>query len=128
MTSKLHVAVDALGNPLRVRLTGGQVGEMTQGEALVEALPAQFLIADTAYDADRFRSNLSNRGITTVIPNNPTRVIRYPLDTTLYKERHLVECFFNKLKHFRRLATRYDKTAKAYLAFFAIAATMIWLR
>ncbi len=120
--------MDALGNPLRVRLTAGQVGEMTQAEALVDGLPAQIVIGDTAYDADRFRACLAARGTATVIPNNPTRVIRYPIDRALYKERYLVECFFNKVKHFRRLVTRYDKTARAYLAFFAIAATMIWLR
>ena len=128
MTSKLHVAVDGLGNPIRVRLTAGQVGEMTQAEALIEGLPAEVVIADMAYDGDRFRARLAATDILAVIPSHPRRSIPHPIDKALYKERHLVECFFNKVKHFKRLATRYEKTATAYLSIFAIAAIMVWLK
>jgi transposase len=120
--------VDALGNPLRVRLTPGQRHEMTQAEALVDGLPAGWLIADTAFDADGFRRKLSETGTTAVIPSNPSRARAVPCDRALHKERHVVECFFAKLKQFRRVATRYEKTAANFLAMVHLACAMVWLR
>jgi transposase len=120
--------VDALGNPLRTLLTAGQVHEVTQAEALIADLPAQHVIADKGFDSNRFRAHLAERAITAVIPCNPSRAQSIPYDLHLYKERHLVECFIGKLKHFRRVATRYDKTAVAFLAFVSIASMMVWLR
>ncbi len=102
--------------------------ESTQAEALIEQLPAQHLLGDKAFDSDRFRAHLAARNITAVIPSNASRAQAIPHDKHLYKERHLVECFINKLKHFRRVATRYDKTAVSFLAFVAIACFMVWLR
>jgi len=101
---------------------------MTQAEALIAGLPAATLIADTAFDSAHFRAYLAERRVAAVIPTNPTRAHQFPLDRDLYKERHLVECFINKIKQFRRIATRYDKTAAAFLAMVTIAAIMIWLR
>ena len=115
MTSKVHIAVDGLGNPLRFILTGGQVGDVTQAEGLIAGLPGEYLRADTAYDAEHFRARLDAAGMAAVIPSNPSRAQAIPLDAELYKERHLVECFINKIKHFRRIATRYEKTAIAFL-------------
>ena len=120
--------MDALGNPVRIRLTPGQRHEMTQAEALIEGLAAEYVIADTAFDADAFRAWLEAQGITAVIPSNRSRSRSLAYDKHLYKERHLVECFINKLKQFRRIATRYEKTARNFLAMITIAATMIWLR
>jgi transposase len=115
---------------LRVRLSEGQRHDITQAAALVEGLSAEceWLIADTAFDADRFRGTLKAAGIEPVIPSNPSRAGAIPYDRDLYKARHLVECFFNKLKHFRRIATRYEKTAANFLAMITLAATMVWLR
>jgi transposase len=128
LSTKLHVAVDALGNPLRVRLTPGQRHEMTQAEALVEGLAADHVIGGTAFDADAFRARLGERGSTAVIPPHPSRARALAYDRDLYKERHLVECFFSKIKQFRRVATRYEKTARNFLAMIHLACAMVWLR
>jgi transposase len=120
--------VDALGNPLRILLTPGHRHEMTRAAALVDGLPAGWLIADTAYDADGFRRGLAEAGTAPVIPSNPARARVVPHDRDLYKERHVVECFFAKLKQFRRIATRHEKTARNFLAMVHLAAAMIWLR
>ena len=129
LTSKVHIAVDGLGNPLRFILTGGQVGDVTHAEGLIAGLPGEYLLADTAYDADHFRARLDAAGMAAaVIPSNPSRAQAIPLDAELYKERHLVECFINKIKHFRRIATRYEKTAIAYLAMLCLVGAIIWLR
>jgi transposase len=101
---------------------------MTQAEALIDGWPAQSVIADAAFDADAFRARLAANGSAAVIPSNRSRAVPIPHDRELYKERHLVECFINKVKHFRRIATRYEKTAAAFMAMITIAATMIWLR
>ena len=86
------------------------------------------VIADTAYDADRLRTAIAQAGAIAVIPSNPSRAQKLPLDTDLYKERHLIECCFNKLKQFRRVATRYEKTARNYQAVVTLAATILWIR
>jgi putative transposase len=122
------VAVDGLGNPLRLLLAPGQRHESTKAQALVEGFAAQYFIADTAFDSDRFRAYLSEQNSRAVIPSHPSRSKSIKHDTEIYKERHLVECFFNKIKHFRRVATRYDKTELAFLAFVTIASFMVWLR
>lgn len=127
LSTKIHIAVDALGNPVRLLLTAGQVHDSTQAEALIEGFPAKHVIADKAYDADRIRAFLTFRA-DAVIPSTASRTTPIPYDRHVYKERHLVECFFSKIKHFRRVATRYDKTVPSFLAFVAIASFMIWLR
>ena len=101
---------------------------MTQAEALIQGLPASVLIADTAFDADAFRAHLAKHHIQAVIPSNASRAQAIAHDRELYKERHLVECFINKIKHFRRIATRYDKTARAFMSMICIACMMVWLR
>ena len=73
-------------------------------------------MADTAYDSDRLRTAIADKGTVAVIPNNPSRAQKYALDKDLYAQRHLIECCFSKLKHFRRVATRFEKTARTYLA------------
>ena len=93
----------------RFLLTAGQRNDITQAHALVAGLPAEQVIADTAYDADHFRMAIAATGAQAVIPSHSARARKLPLDTALYKERHLVECCLNKLKHFRRVATRYEK-------------------
>jgi len=122
------LAVRGLGCPARFILTAGQRGDAPQAAALLgEDRPAAVL-ADTAYDADHFREAIAKAGAVAVIPNNPSRTKKHPLDLHFYKERHLIECCFSKLKQFRRVATRYEKTARNFLAVVTIAATILWLR
>ena len=105
------MAVRGLGCPVRFTLTAGQKGDAPQAAALIEGLPAEVVMADTAYDADHLRQAIAAKGALAVIPNNPSRALKYPLDRHLYAQRHLVECCFSKLKQFRRVATRFEKTA-----------------
>lgn len=122
------MAVRGLGCPVRFKLTAGQKGDAPQAEALIESLPADVVMADTAYDSDRLRDAIAEKGAVAVIPNNPSRARKYPLDKDLYGLRHLIECCFSKLKQFRRVATRYEKTARNYLAVVTIAAIVLWIR
>lgn len=117
-----------IGGPVALRLTGGHKGDAPQAAALVESRPAQIVLADAAYDADHFREIVAAMKAVAVIPNNPSRSKKHPFDRQLYKERHLVECCISKLKQFRRVATRYEKTARNYLAVVTLAATILWLR
>ena len=94
---------------------------------MVDGFVAGHVIADKAYDTNQFRDFLMIRA-DAVIPSLRSRKEPIPHDRHRYKERHLVECFINKIKHFRRVATRYDKTVASFLAFAAIAAFMVWLR
>lgn len=122
------MAVRGLGCPVRFHLTAGQVGDAPQAMALIENLPAKVVMADTAYDADYLRQAIADKQAIAAIPNNPSRTRKYPLDKQLYAQRHLVECCFSKLKQFRRVATRFEKTARNYLAILTLAATILWLR
>lgn len=128
MSTKIHMAVRGLGCPVRFILTAGQRGDAPQAEPLIEGLPAQVVMADTAYDADHLRQAIADKGAVAVIPNNPSRAKKYSLDKHLYAQRHLVECCFSKLKQFRRVATRFEKTARNYLAVVTLAAIVLWLR
>jgi transposase len=101
---------------------------MTCAMGLVAGLPAGWLIADTAYDADAFRCELAKAGTAAVIPSNPSRARPIAHDRDLYKERHVVECFFAKIKQFRRIATRYEKTRANFLALVHLVCAMLWLR
>jgi transposase len=128
LTTKIHLAVRGLGCPVRFLLTAGQAGDAPQAAALVDGLAAAAVIADTAYDSDAFRDLIAQQGAEPVIPNNPSRATKHPLDPHLYAQRHLIECCFSKLKQFRRVATRFEKTARNYLAVVTLAAIVLWLR
>lgn len=122
------MAVRGLGNPVTFRLIAGHRGDVPQAAPLIAGLPAQVVLADGAYDATHFRSVIAERGATAVIPNTPQRASKSPFDQQLYRERHLVECCFSRLKQFRRVATRFEKAAQNYLAVVTLAATILWLR
>lgn len=122
------MAVRGLGCPVRFHLTAGQIGDAPQAMALIENLPAKAVMADIAYDADYLRQAIADKGAVAAIPSNPSRARKYPLDKQLYAQRHLVKCCFSKLKQFRRVATRFEKTARNYLAVVTLAATILWLR
>lgn len=127
-STKIHISVDGLGNPLRFRLTGGQRHDITQAPALIEGLSADYVIADKAYDAADFLDLVFKSGAESVIPSTPRRNEQREHDRHLYKERHLVECFINKIKHYRRVFSRFEKLASRYLGFLQLTAVLIWLR
>ena len=118
---------DGLGRPLRFILTPGQVGDITQAPALLEGRRAEHVIADTAYDSRALREVIAGIGATAVIPSNPTRKHPFSHDPVIYKLRNRIERCFNKLKHFRRFATRYDRRAIHFLSFIQLAAAMLWM-
>jgi transposase len=119
---------DALGRPLRFILTPGQAGDVTQAPALLKGHSADHVIADTAYDSRALRTLIEGMGAKAVIPSNPTRKHPFAHDPIIYRLRNRIERCFNKLKHFRRLATRYDRRAIHFLSFIQLAAAMIWMR
>lgn len=120
--------MDALGNPLRFALSGGQAHDLTQAEALLPPEPMEYVIADKAYDAEQFIALIKERGAVPVIPPRSHRKTPREYDTHLYKERHLVECFINKIKHYRRVFSRFDKLATTFLGFLHFVSALIWLR
>ena len=122
------MAVRGLGCPVRFALTAGQKGDAPQAEALLAGLPAEVVMADTAYDSDAIREAIAGKGALAVIPNNTSRAQTYPVDEHLYAMRSLIECCFSKLKQFRRVPTRYEKTATNFLAVVTIAAIVLWIR
>jgi transposase len=128
LTTKIHAVVDALGNPLVLSLTGGQVHDIKQAELLTDQIQPGALLGDKGYDADSFVNNLEARGITVVIPPKAGRKVQRPCDFALYCERNLVERFFNIIKHFRGIATRYEKTARNFLAGLHLVCTLVWLK
>jgi transposase len=127
-STKIHATVDGLGYPLRLQLTAGQAHDITQAQALVEGFEFERVIADRGYAAQAFVDWLVQQGSDYVIP--PHQCAKQPrdFDRHLYRERHLVECFFNKIKHFRRVFSRFDKRADRFLAFLHLTAALIWLR
>jgi len=128
LSTKIHALVDALGNPIGFHLTGGQACDLEGADVLLPGLAADTLLADKGFDADkRVLEPLANAGKTAVIPPKQNRKQQRQYDKDLYKARHLIENFFAKLKLYRCIATRYDKTARNFLAAVHIAATVIWL-
>src|SRR5258705_2400843 len=127
LTTKIHVLVDALGNPVEVMLTPGQAHDLTCAQPLLDEADPQALIGDKAYDADPLIDTLTERGIDPVIPPKANRKNQRACDYPLYCERNLIERFFNKLKHFRAIATRYDKLARNFLAGIQLACAIILL-
>ncbi len=127
-STKIHLATDALGNAVRFILTSGERHDITQAETLIENFCADYVIADKGYDAQAFILLLKARSAEAVIPSRANRQEPREIDTHLYKERHLIENQIGKLKHFRRVFSRFDKLAKNYLSFIYFASTIVWLR
>ncbi len=127
-STKIHASVDALGNPLRFLLTGGQRHDITQAEDLIADFDFERVIADRSYDAEEFLNRIAEKDAEAVIPSRKNRKEPREYDRHLYKERHLIECFFNKIKHFRRLFSRFEKLDQRLLGFLSFAGALIWLR
>ncbi len=128
LSTKIHAASDALGNPVRLIGGPGQENDITRAHQLVDGFEASATLADKGYDANHLHEKIAATGSEIVIPPKRNRKIQRPYDTELYKERNLVERFFNKLKQFRRVATRYDKLLVNFMGFVKLAAIAIWLK
>ena len=128
LSTKINASVDALGNPTGFHLAPGQAHDLEGADALLPQIGANTVIADKAFDADtRVIEPLVQAGKTAVIPAKSTRTNPRDYDKQLYAARHLIENFFCKLKQYRAIATRYDKTACNFLAAIHLAAVVIWL-
>jgi transposase len=119
---------DALGRPLRFRITAGQAHDITAAQPLLEGQIADAVLADKAYDSNDLRDHIARMKAQAVIPSKRNRKAVIPHDTELYKQRNRIERCFNRLKHFRRFATRYDRRTIHFTGFVHLAAVMIWLR
>lgn len=128
LTTKVHAVVDALGNPLRIHLTAGNVNDIVPACSLLEGLSADKLLADRAYDVNKPLVLAERQRHEVVTPPTPCRLEQREYDVHTYKERHLIECFFAKLKSFRKVATRCDKLAVTFKASVMLAACLIWLQ
>jgi transposase len=128
LSTKIHTLVDALGNPVGFHLTGGEAHDLVGADHLIPTMQAETLIADKAFDADqRVIDPLTAAGKQVVIPPKSNRKRPRSFDKHLYKARHLIENFFARLKQYRAIATRYDKTARNFLAAVYLAASIDWL-
>lgn len=120
--------MDALGNPLRLLLTAGQRHDSPHAARLIEDFEPQVLIADKGYDSDPLIESVTAKGLIAVIPPKKNRLVQREYDRHLYRERHLIECFINKIKHYRRVFSRFEKLSKNYMGFLHFVSALIWLR
>jgi len=128
LSTKIHTLVDALGNPVAFLLTPGQAHDLEGADALLPQMQADTLVADKAFDADeRVIEPLRAAGKNLVIPPKSNRKDQRTFDKEMYKARHLIENFYCKLKQYRAIATRYDKTARNFFAAIHLAPAVIWL-
>ena len=129
LNTKLHAIVDGLGNPVEFMLSAGNDHDSVHAVELLEKveISGSNVLVDRAYGAKAIRAYISEQGADYVIPPQSNISEPWPVDWCLYKERHLVECFFQKLKWFRRIATRYDKLDASFLAFVYLASIAILL-
>src|SRR5262249_22728734 len=126
-STKLHMAVDAGGRPVEMALTPGQNHDVLQAPTLLAEHEPRYVIADKGYDSDDFVDLVSERGSKPVIPSRSNRTTQRRLLRKHYRRRNVVERFVNRIKHYRRIATRYEKTALNYLGFIQFAALLVWL-
>lgn len=129
MSTKINALVDQDGLPLRIVLSAGQASDKAAVEALIDGLkPAQALVADRGYDARAVIDLVAARGGCAHIPTQKDRKVQRSIDPALYRQRNLIERYFCKLKRFRRVATRFDKLARNFLAAVTLASARLWLR
>lgn len=129
MSTKINAVVDQDGLPLRLVLSAGQASDKAAVADLIEGLPpAKALVADRGYDAKAIVDLVAAKGGSAHIPTQKDRKVQRSVDPALYRQRNLVERFFCKLKHFRRVATRFDKLARNFLTAVLITSARLWLR
>ena len=127
ITTKIHAVTDGLGRCIDFLLTEGQVHDSTQAEALLKDKKPENVIADKAYDSNAIREQVNMCGASAVIPSNASRKVRIEYDAHTYKERHLVENFFQFIKRYRRVGTRYEMSVQNYAGMVMIACILQWL-
>lgn len=127
-SSKIHAKVDSLGMPLTFIITAGQASDIGQAEVLVGEELCECLLADKGYDSNAFRDFLESRGIVPIIPGKKNRLENVEYDRHTYKERNAVERFFGRVKEYRRIATRFDKTAVMFKAGLVLASILMWIK
>jgi putative transposase len=128
LSTKIHAAGDALGLPVRMIGGPGQQSDMARAEELVDGQRADYVLGDKGYDSGRLVTKIIAQGAKAVIPSRTCWSKRRNIDKELYKERNKIERFFNRLKQFRRVATRYDKLLINFMGFVKIAAIALWLK
>ena len=129
LTTKIHALTDARGLPIKLALTPGQAHDAIGAAMLLTDLPERgILLGDKAYDANWIRARVEMQGAAPNIPNKSNRKYRHSFSKTLYRERNHVERFFNRIKNFRRVATRFEKLAANFLGMVKLASIRIWLR
>ena len=114
--------------PVRLVVTGGEVHDSTQAEELISEHSAEYVIADKAYDSDRFVHAVEQSGAKPVIPPKSNRAVQRRYSKSRYKKRNKVERLINRVKHYRRAATRYEKTARNFLSFWCLASIIVWIQ
>ena len=126
-STKIHAVCDALGLPVRFLLSGGEVHDSRMAQALIDGLVAEHFLADKGYDSRSLVAAAEAAGMTVLIPSRSNSLEPRTYDPVIYKERNQIERLFNRLKNCRRVATRYEKTARNFLAMLQLAGTMLWL-
>ena len=127
-SSKIHVAVDGLGNPLKLIISEGNAADISYANELIDGYTNTTILGDKGYDSNELIIEGTMNGNTMVIPPKKNRNYQRDYDKHIYKERHLVECFFGKIKHFRRVFSRFEKTMRNFLSFLYFASAHVWLR
>ncbi len=127
-TSKIHAKVDALGNPLKFIITPGQQSDFLQAENLLGETINAYVLCDKGYDSDKFRLKIKSQKCIPVIPCKLSRAVQIEYDKYIYKERSLIECFFSKIKQFRRIFSRFDKSLCSFKAFLSFVGAILWLK
>jgi transposase len=129
LTTKIHALVDANGLPVKLKLTAGQAHDGKSAQDMLDDLGnGQILLADRAYDSDAMRDTIAGQGAWANVRPMPNRKRILPFSRFLYRYRNVVERFFSKIKHYRAVATRYEKHDDNYLAIVKLAAARIWMR
>ncbi len=124
---KIHAIVDGLGYPIDCIITEGQINDYNMAIPLLDGKNSEYVIADKGYDSDAIRKYLAETNRIAVIPNTANRCLKYKYDTHIYKERYRVEGLFQKLKEWRRIATRYEKSLQMFQGMVTIGCVLLWI-
>lgn len=127
-STKIHAMTDALGNPVKFVISPGNEHDINHAEELVKDLRNTKVLADKGYDSKKFVAFLKERNCEALIPSRSNSKEKRIIDKHVFKERHLVEKFFSKIKHFRRICSRFCKTSSSFLSFLYFTGALLWLR
>ena len=127
-SSKIHAKVDALGNVLKIIITPGERHDITQAKQLLDGTKDASVLGDKGYDSAELRNQIKEQNCNPEIPSRSNSKSPAEYDKHIYKERHLIECFFSKMKFFRRVFSRFDKSARNFGSFLSFVGAILWLR